>query len=344
MGQGGKRNGEKEVAQMIAKLKNTGRYSQEVLEIVKNDLQYGLSKTEIDVYLGQKLEAGQMRLLSEALKKYGMEVAKAFAREGLDERRMQVALDYYEKGIPLERILENAIGTESAHELQLLYAKMLKEIRQAEQDEYLLNDMADRAYMEQVLGEMKNIVLAIQHDSKRYEALSEKLKEMESAKNQEAALAEKEAVIERLEEELERLKKEKAELLQQIKEQEEKSTMQEKEIQPIPVQYVAAFPGANGQPMFTAIVERSQPKNKGLITLLGKLAYKKKSKQDIVKMIATGELDKKQLVQLKSAMAKGLTEEQLHDLIHGNVSAEQMEEIIEIAVLENQMRARDSDV
>jgi len=44
-----------------------------------------------------------------------------------------------------------------------------------------------------------------------------------------------------------------------------------------------------------------------------------------------------QLVQIKSAIEKGLTEGQLVELINNNVSAEKMKEIIEIAVLENSM-------
>ena len=55
-------------------------------------------------------------------------------------------------------------------------------------------------------------------------------------------------------------------------------------------------------------------------------------------MVASGELSKEQLAKIKVAMEKGLTEEQLLSLIHGNVSPEQMEEIIEIAVLENSMK------
>lgn len=44
-----------------------------------------------------------------------------------------------------------------------------------------------------------------------------------------------------------------------------------------------------------------------------------------------------QLVQIKSAIEKGLTESQLVELINNNISAEKMKEIIEIAVLENSM-------
>ena len=58
---------------------------------------------------------------------------------------------------------------------------------------------------------------------------------------------------------------------------------------------------------------------------------------DIVKLVASGDLVPAQLVQIKSAIEKGLTETQLIELITNNISAEKMKEIIEIAVLENSM-------
>lgn len=53
--------------------------------------------------------------------------------------------------------------------------------------------------------------------------------------------------------------------------------------------------------------------------------------------MASGDLVPDQLMQLKSAIERGLTESQLVELINNNVSAEKMKEIIEIAVLENAM-------
>ena len=67
------------------------------------------------------------------------------------------------------------------------------------------------------------------------------------------------------------------------------------------------------------------------------LSFKKKSRADIVKLVASGDLVPAQLVQIKSAIEKGLTESQLVELINNNISAEKMKEIIEIAVLENSM-------
>jgi hypothetical protein len=78
-------------------------------------------------------------------------------------------------------------------------------------------------------------------------------------------------------------------------------------------------------------------KRKGIYLLVGRLGFEKKSKQDLVKLVAEEKLVAEQLIEIQNAMKKGLTEEQLVTLINNGVSAEQMREIIEIAVLENNM-------
>ena len=54
-------------------------------------------------------------------------------------------------------------------------------------------------------------------------------------------------------------------------------------------------------------------------------------------MVASGNLTPEQLQQIRIGMEKKLTENQLLNLINNNVPADQMKEIIEIAVLENSM-------
>ncbi|MBQ9141027.1 MAG: hypothetical protein IJX63_04450, partial [Lachnospiraceae bacterium] len=107
----------------------------------------------------------------------------------------------------------------------------------------------------------------------------------------------------------------------------------------IPVYYQLPVVDASGRVVQRVQVERTIRKgNQGAFTgLLGKLGFMKKSRQDIVKLLASGDLVPAQLVQIRSAIEKGLTEGQLVELINNNVSAEKMKEIIDIAVLENSM-------
>ena len=63
-----------------------------------------------------------------------------------------------------------------------------------------------------------------------------------------------------------------------------------------------------------------------------------KQRKDIIKLLADKNLSPDQLVQIRNAIEKGLTEKQLLVLINNRIPAEQMEEIISIAVYENQIK------
>ena len=104
----------------------------------------------------------------------------------------------------------------------------------------------------------------------------------------------------------------------------------------IPVYYQIPVVDGRGHIIQKVQLERTQRKTNGVVGLLSKICFKK-SRSDIVKLVASGDLVPAQLVQIKSGIEKGLTEGQLVELINNNLSAEKMKEIIEIAVLENSM-------
>lgn len=107
----------------------------------------------------------------------------------------------------------------------------------------------------------------------------------------------------------------------------------------IPVYYQIPVVDGTGNVVQRLPIERSvrKSRNSGVASLFARLSFKKRSRADIVRLVATGDLVPAQLVQIKSAIEKGLTESQLVELINNNISAEKMKEIIEIAVLENSM-------
>ena len=94
----------------------------------------------------------------------------------------------------------------------------------------------------------------------------------------------------------------------------------------------------NGKIVSLVPVERMERKkgNHTMSALFSRFAFKKKI--DIVRLVAEKDLEPKQLVQVRSAVEKGLTEEQLLVLINNQLPAEQMEEIIHIAVYENRQK------
>lgn len=231
----------------------------------------------------------------------------------------------------------------------------------------------------------------IDFQEKRYDALNEKLKELQTAgqdakvqnhlleqlaekdgllEKQQNELNEARAAIARLRNELDGVKKEREELEKRIKEMEPEAaaegsqavreheitkTDKKKEagkeavqsevkkqtsVYPVLPQgtYNVAVMDENGKIVSLVPVERMERKkeNHTRSALFSRFAFKKKI--DIVRLVAEKDLEPKQLVQVRSAVEKGLTEEQLLVLINNQLPAEQMEEIINIAVYENRQK------
>lgn len=93
----------------------------------------------------------------------------------------------------------------------------------------------------------------------------------------------------------------------------------------------------NGRLVERVQVERTERKTGGMAAILGKICFKKKSRQDIVRLVSSGDLNAEQLEQIKVGMEKGLTESQLEQLINNNLSPERMAKVIAIAELDNKM-------
>ena len=104
------------------------------------------------------------------------------------------------------------------------------------------------------------------------------------------------------------------------------------------IEYHAAVVDRDGNIIRFVPVERMERKDRGSVmgSMFSRLFLKKKT--DIVKLLAEKDLSPEQLVQVRSAIEKGLSEKQLLVLINSKIPAGQMEEIINIAVYENRMK------
>lgn len=332
---------EKEIKEVLSKIRNCGRFEESMITVARKDLEYGLTKNEIDIYLKEGFSLQQMKKLSQAIRRHGADFAKAIAHDDLDEQCMQITIDFYEKGVTLEEIGQGVLQKTSAFNLSQIYTGMVNKIKDAENSKMQTTESVSREYLEQLFAEMKEIVIGINRSAEQYEKLNNQLREEEMKKQVQKEVRDANQQIQKQQETITMLENTITELQQKLAEKEEeiKEMNEKKQTVPtqIPVQYVATFPGVQNQPPVQAVIERTQSKNTGMYTMLGKLAFKKKSKQDIVSLVASGDLTTQQLVQIRLAMEKELTEEQLLELIHSNASPDQMKEIIEIAVLENSM-------
>ena len=295
---------ENEITNEINHLKRKGR-NDEIIELVSSDYSYGLTKEEVNIYLGKQFEVAQMRMISKALRDHGVDLAKLIAEEKYDTNRMQVAISFCSQGVPVEAIGKGLEQTSNAHSL--------KEV-------------------------LKKVLVAVSVDTEK-EHMKQQLEEKDKViQSQQKTIEEANVEITRLKKQNEELQSTKKKAEETPKEEKVEIPKAEAEVVPTPeIQYVV---GVNrpDQAVMPLAVEKSTPsKQSGMYALMGKLAFKKKSRQDIVGMVAGGRLSTEQLVQIKYAIERGLTEQQLVHLINSCVPPEQMKEIIEIAELENNL-------
>lgn len=376
-----------EISKHIEVLRAAKRYSEEIIALVKDDLEYGLSKEQTELYLKPRYNIGQMRVYSECLHngKSG-EFLSLLERSELTAPQMQVAFEFYQKGVPIGSIEEVVVRKEVPIAMRAAFSKFLEQIQTVKQE-----SSSEPEYVQELVMKIEEIVSKICFQEKRYDALNEKLTIFESTKadeqirdnlvkenadkeqllnDQQDKLNQANSAISRLREQVECKDKEINRMENRIETLEDKLLQTSSAIEPpgpmkeeeknvqseakrvdvnvahksiltepmgIPIFYQVPIIDMHGRVIQRVQLERSESNTNGVIGLLSKLCFKKKSRADIVKLVASGDLAPAQLIQIKSGIEKGLTEGQLVELINNNVAAEKMKEIIEIAVLENSM-------
>lgn len=375
----------------LLRSKNVG---EDVLALVRSDLEDGLTEEETALYVNKNYNIGQMRVLSECIHKgISEEMLTLFRDSRLSGHQMQVSLEFYEKGVPYETIKEVVTRGDLPVVMRRTYDAVLEKMAQTKEAA-----AAEPEYIKELIEQIEEVVSKIHHQDERYDALNRKLAVFETSKEEEEIKSrlikeneEKDATICHQQDELNRASSTIARLRNDItKKDKEMERMRdriesledkmmgsgsehekepEKQMQKdvtvaesqetadqakearvlepgnamgqtvIPVYYQVPIVDGSGNVLQRLPMERTVRKNSagGMAALLGKLCIRKKSRADIVKLVASGNLVPAQLVQIRSAIEKGLTEGQLVELINNNVSAEKMKEIIEIAVLENSM-------
>lgn len=369
-------------------LRSNPRFTEEMLQLVEEDLRFGLTPKETEKYTGKRLDYLQMKVYSRCFRNaYGEEVMEVITKEGLTGEQMAVALEFYEKGVPLSTIRE---VTQKADKTAFAMKKLFMSIRE-NLEETQQQENADEAYAKLLLGQIKEIVEKISFQEKRYDALNEKLKEIGTNEQCEKIkseltlqLAEKDSLLEKqqneinearvavarlrneidavgrekqeLEKELEKMRQqvkasklpvpeEKDDRAAEVQREEMKTKTAGKDMQgpcvsypSLPVEYQTVVVDENGKIIQMLPIERvTCKKNKSILTsLFSRICLRKKT--DLVKLVAEKGLEPKQLVQVRKGMEKGLTEQQLIVLINPEIPAEQMEEIISVAVYENRQR------
>ena len=367
-------------------LRKNPKFTEEILKLVESDLQYGLTIEETEMYTSKRFDYAQMKVYSACLRNgYPEDVRECITRDGLTGEQMAVALEFYEKGVPLKTVAEvTENSSHTAFMMKKLFQSIVSKVQAAGEAVQAQDD-----YAKDLLEQIKSVVEKIEFQEKRYDALNEKLKELQTVgqdakiqNNLLSQLAEKDSMLEkqqnelneargtiaRLRNEMDVIRKERDRLEKRTEEMEKETVVNSNEAKHPEITMTdkkeetthavqaevkqeaivfPTFPGAyynvavvdgNGKVVSFMPVERMERKREKstMSAIFSRLTFRKKI--DIVKLVAEKDLEPKQLVQIRSAIEKGLSEDQLLVLINNQIPAEQMEKIINIAVYENEQK------
>lgn len=302
----------REIEAYLQKMKKS-HYSGDVMELVKDDLEYGLSPAQVESYLNRAdFSSRQKKLYSEALRdNFSKEVLEiAFAR-GLKVQQMQVACGYVRKGISEDALREVVSEERSAKEMSDMMQDILN--RQEEDAAVPVTELSDslQEQLDEVLQQKEHLEQQIAAKEKE---IQEGLAKVAS---QRGTIEEQAARIRELEERLEK-----------------------RPARP-QVSYEVQVPMEQGKPpvQIPVEVERKRSNDVGRFKMLFE---KRKAKTDMVKLVSQADLSEGQLAAILAGMEQGLTQEQLTELVHCGATPEKMQIIVEIAVLENSMRREEA--
>ena len=291
-------------------------YSGDVMELVKDDLEYGLSPAQVESYLNRAdFSSRQKKLYSEALRdNFPKEVLEiAFAR-GLKVQQMQVACGYVRKGISEDALREVLSEERSAKEMSDMMQDILN--RQEEDAAVPVTELSDS--LQEQLDE------ALQQKEYLEQQIAAKEKEIQEGL---AKVASQRGIIE-----------EQAARIRELEERLEKRPARPQ------VSYEVQVPMEQGKPpvqipVEPVEVERKRSNDVGRFKMLFE---KRKARTDMVKLVSQADLSEGQLAAILAGMEQGLTQEQLTELVHCGATPEKMQIIVEIAVLENSMRREEA--
>lgn len=358
-------------AAYINSLQKNPNFTKEIIQLVKSDLEAGISKEETEEYSSSgRYSYQQMCVYSRCLRKdYSQEAKKLILKDTFSAEQMEAAAEFYEKGVSLAKvagIMENA-GQDVYGMKCMLQQELRKSSGLKNAEETLENSSGqDRDYAESLLKQVQETVAKISLYEERYDAMDKKLQELLAQKQDMAVqerllaqLAEREKMLADQQDQLNgamaeiaKLKKGQAcrpavqaggnsQAIKQPEADKTSSTALQKEKTRQQAQSISedgcqmALLDKDGKVVKLLPIEHAEKKrNTSMLSgLFSRLFFRRRL--DIVKLLAGKNLETGQLVQVRNAIEKGLTENQMLTLVNSRLPAGQMEEIINIAVYEN---------
>lgn len=217
-------------------------------ELAVRDFEYGLSKEDIMLYADkQHLPLGSVEQLSRALKVHdGRELVNYLRDSGLNAYQMELVVDFYKKGVSLDKIREVMGQEQTAYSLSQALQRVYEALYQTGKN------AEGNSGVQEIQGKIEAVVAQVGENKAFLDQVLSKLEEMDTGQNTDALsqsfiekLEEKDAIIksqqeennklaadnaalrskqgevqetqEKQNEEMEKFQQEKTELLEQVK-------------------------------------------------------------------------------------------------------------------------------
>lgn len=203
-------------------------------ELAVRDFEYGLSKEDIMLYADkQHLPLGSVEQLSRALKVHdGRELVNYLRDSGLNAYQMELVVDFYKKGVSLDKIREVMGQEQTAYSLSQALQKVYEALYQTGKNAEGISGV------QEIQGRIEAVVAQVGENKAFLDQVLSKLEEMDAGQNTDALsqsfiekLEEKDAIIKSQQEENNKLAADNAALRSRQGEVSERQEKQNEEIE-----------------------------------------------------------------------------------------------------------------
>ena len=329
----------------------------EIIELAKEDLEYGLTEKQIDYYLDKKLSVAQMKQYSRAMRAgLSEEFIRMLKNGNFKCRQLEVIIDFHLKGVPVESMKDTITSSMEPHALNKALSAIYEKMQQAKESIPEENVEAVRIYekIEEMLsgiGENSNFLQAVMDKLGTLDTIAQSNDDVREALSK--SIEEKERIINDQQDRITQATKEYAELRKKLEEvsnskasfenekahYEKELTKKNDELEEVSrrkvpnMNFDTTITDKNGV-MGRVYVEQTQRKSpEGLLALAGKKLFGKQRVNLINQLTGKG-LNQQQMEQIKVAIESGLTDEEVIDIINSGFSAQEMEQAIQIVIAE----------
>ena len=174
------------IGNYLKNMRNARRYEPEIIDLVEEDLNLGLTEEQTNLYLKKGFKLAQMKVLSGFLRK-GIDesfVKQLTSHENLTGYQMQVALDFYEKGVPISVIEETVSNNSTPSAMREIFQKILTDTEKVKRESENISGQMQE-YVKGLVTQIEEVVGKIQYQEQRYDELNKKLTVFESSKKDE---------------------------------------------------------------------------------------------------------------------------------------------------------------